>query len=1281
MQRIFSRSVTTGVAALLGMIYAAVGTADSTTTVTLADQPVFAGGNVPGNLALALSVEFPTANSVANIGDYADAQGNDTKEYLGYFDPRKCYDYVYVPGTQPTGYFQPKSLSTDTNHHRCSGLWSGNFMNWATMQTIDPFRWALSGGYRSVDTTSLTITEKAWQSGQGGTGNFPNRGTLQGSSQTNGNKLLSTYVPLVTPFASTDFNLNIAGRGNTMAFTLSSIPATAAALLTTPSPTDYTQPSDVYGNGLLGYLLGQILPSAFDVYVRVKVCDPTAGLEANCVKYGNNYKPEGLLQQYSNKVRFSAFSYLNGDGATRQGGVIREPMGFIGPTYPQPTSSSVVANTRAEWDGTTGIMNNNPDPLLSGTTTVAGTQSGVMNYLNKFGETAQKYMSDDNVSELYYAVVRYYENLGNVPQWTNTPSTAELDGFPEAITWDDPILYACQKNFILGIGDDHTHVDYNVGGATDYSGSRPKPTAVSNDNFNQATIWTRNLQALEGITQNPFWAAGAGQATYYIAGLAYGVHVNDIRPDTTNPTLLGNQTVSTYWMDVAENQRVEYLNPYYLASKYGGFSVTLPTPPATYNMTTALAQGQWWTSGLPNIVMNGGAGSAVPPDNYFVASNAGLMVSGLKAAFQNIGNTVNAFTTAYSLSQASVSTGNSSFSASYDSSNWTGIITGSTLNFDSSGNALAPTATWATSTALETQLAGTGSQTARRVATWNGSTGVAFQTANLSSAQLTALTPSYSTATTPPRYLNYLRGDRTDEVGSTVAGSSKSLRARTLLLGDIVDATLTAVSVPSQTYSESVNPNYGKFKSDNAARQPMVYAAANDGMVHGFVGSSLVEQFAYVPSAVITGPNNTPQVDGLAQLGNPTYSHHFYVDATPLTFDIDLNRTGGTTSPSSSNWATLLIGGLGKGGKSYYAIDVTDPVKQMTTEAAAATKVKWEFTDSTMGYSFGAPVVVKTVKYGWVVAFTSGYNNSDGYGYLYLVNPNTGALLQKIATPSASSGMTQAAAYVQDYSDYTSDSIYVGDLNGQVWRFDLTGTPAVYPQPTLIAVVKDAAGNAQPITTAPLIEIHPTTRKRYVMFGTGRLLSFLDVASTAAQSFYTLIDGTAGGFSTITTAYQPRSDSRFLPVTNVAAGITLTPTMKGWYYDLGADSKTGIARRIILNPKAYNGIVSFADLLTTGDACSPKGTSYVYAVNYSNGVSVLGANTSVSTSTAGVTYNATGGYYAIGSAVTDLRFASVNGKTELIAGDAMGDIVQVYASLGSVLSTRLLNWREIPTAD
>ena len=180
----------------------------------------------------------------------------------------------------------------------------------------------------------------------------------------------------------------------------------------------------------------------------------------------------------------------------------------------------------------------------------------------------------------------------------------------------------------------------------------------------------------------------------------------------------------------------------------------------------------------------------------------------------------------------------------------------------------------------------------------------------------------------------------------------------------------------------------------------MVYAGANDGMLHGFVGTSGLEQFAYVPSPLFQGPNGTPQVDGLAQIGNPSYIHHNYVDATPAAFDIDMSRTVGFSgivnynSAAGTPWRTVLIGGLGKGGKSFYALDITDPAN-MTSESAVAGKVLWEFTDPTMGYSYGTPVVVKTLKYGWVAILTSGYDNADGFGYLYFVNPSTGALLRK----------------------------------------------------------------------------------------------------------------------------------------------------------------------------------------------------------------------------------------------------------------------------------------------
>src|SRR5262249_51463573 len=124
------------------------------------------------------------------------------------------------------------------------------------------------------------------------------------------------------------------------------------------------------------------------------------------------------------------------------------------------------------------------------------------------------------------------------------------------------------------------------------------------------------------------------------------------------------------------------------------------------------------------------------------------------------------------------------------------------------------------------------------------------------------------------------------------------------------------------------------------------------------------ELFAYVPSFVY-GDASTATISGLASLGDGTgtYSHHFMVNATPQDFDLDMNQTYGSTA-TGTDWKTILIGGLGKGGKGYYAIDITDP-SLWTSEAQVASKIMWEFTDANMGYSYGPAAVVKTKKWGW----------------------------------------------------------------------------------------------------------------------------------------------------------------------------------------------------------------------------------------------------------------------------------------------------------------------------
>jgi type IV pilus assembly protein PilY1 len=1256
-----SRGTAVSLMLLLGLVCLAPSRATN-----LANKPIAAGADVAGNLALTLSVEFPTAISIANLGNYADGS-----TYLGYFDPLKCYTYNFNGTTPSSSYFSAVNLANGANNHSCSNAWSGNFMNWASMQTIDPFRWALTGGYRSVDLVGQTILEKAWGSAQGSAGaNFPYRGTSQGG----GNNLSSGLINSVTPLGAWgSFDLGVWGNGNAMVISGN------GSSYTTQANSALDLSSIAIANTAAGAAAG-----AYRVYIRVAVCDATLGvgmLEPNCVQYGANYKPEGLLQQYSQKIRFSAFGYLNQGGDVRQGGVLREPMGFIGPNIPQPLSPVLLANPTTEWDPTTGIMSPNPDPASASGSGV--TQSGVMNYLNKFGEFGQTYKTYDNVSELYYAAVRYFENMGNVPEWTNGASPTALDGFPAVTNWVDPIQYTCQKNFILGIGDDHTWFDYNVGGNTNVSGGRAMPPAVAADTFNQASLWTSQLQTIEGMALNPVIPFDSG-ATDFIAGLAYGVHVNDIRPD-----LADTQTISTYWMDVAEGQRLEQNNQYYLATKYGGFSSgdinAAPYVPVTnpaYDMTTAIAVGQYDSSGT-NVNMNGLVKPL--PDNYFNAGNANAMVAGLKSAFVSISNAVQQFSTSFSFALPNVTTaGTESFGATFNADGWVGTVSAFNFTFDAAGNPVQSLpALWVTSTTLQAQLAGTGWQTARNVATWNGAAGVPFEAANLTAAQQAALTPVYSpvpacTSGSCP-YLNYLRGDQTNEVASAAPTSTHSLRNRKLLLGDIVDASLTPVTTPLQTFSDAYNLGYGFFKTlwtTTTPRPTMVYAGANDGMLHGFLGTNGTEQFAYVPSGVYQGPNGTPQVDGIAQYGNPNYVHHNYVDATPAAFDIDMSRTVGFVgavnyaTAGGTPWRTVLIGGLGKGGRSYYAIDITDP-GNMTSEAVVANKVLWEFTDPTMGYSYGAPVVVKTVKYGWVAILTSGYNNSDGFGYIYFVNPATGALLEKVKTPSPSSGLTQASAFVKDFSDETSDSVYVGDLNGQVWRFDLTGTSGFYPQPVLLAIATDGSGVPQPITSAPLIEIHPVTRQRYVMFGTGVLLAATDVINTQMQSFYAILDGTATAFLPVPV---PITRANLTPIS--VAGLTtinvLSSGSKGWYTDLGIDPTSNIGWRVLLNPQAFNGIVAFATSLTSStDPCSPQGTSRVYAVDFATATSVL------QPTVAGVPPP----FDTYALAAINLRFAGANGSPELIVGFVKGQPQMVPASLTGTLATRILNWREVPTVE
>jgi type IV pilus assembly protein PilY1 len=1283
--------------------------------VTLADSPLFTSLTVPGNLTLALSVEWPTATTPAYPSTTAY---NPSSTFYGYFDPAKCYKYVAVDtGVSPatdysTSYFQPYGAASS---HTCSSssslqLWSGNYMNWASMQTLDAFRWVLTGGYRSVDEAGKTVLTKTY--------------AAQNNPVMPEKTLSTSYLAGATPFTSTKWNTGATTRvrylGTRMWITGTDTGKTSGSDQTGATP--YTDQNSYVNQNDAKFAKAN---QTYELYINVKVCDSTVGLEDNCTAYSGGYKPEGLMQAYSSKLRFSTFGYLNHTGNTtqqRDGGVMRARMKYIGPTQPVP-GSAAVTNSATEWDSTTGVMNINPDKSDAKATvstaaaagwTVDVPNSGVMNYLNKFGYTSKSYKSKDPVSELYYAALRYFKNLGNVSSYTslsgagsNETASLWLDGFPMITTWDDPIVYACQKNFILGIGDVNTHRDANLYGSTIRSSLEPSlPGEVSADTSVNVATATNMVGKLEGKDNlanyygdsNSTACANTGAQchSYYIAGLAYDSHTKDIRSDLT-----GTQTVNTYWMDVLEQQVHRHKNQYWMAAKYGGF--TVPTGFSPYdssNGTGTLDEATWYTNtdtvtvGKPGLNystdasgQNATGGIDKRPDNYFLGNAPDVMKTSLTKAFAKIAaESSAATTTAFSpVTRKTSSTGAANYVASYDSANWTGKVTASTLTIGSDGTTTS-TEEWDAQTILQSTA-----PSARKIVTCCTSGGAAlpFTSSELGSATLNQRTYYASFANVPgidagkqsaENFVAYLRGDAAQEV--TKGGV---YRKRAALLGDIVDSKTTTVGPPSFPYYDKYNPGYSVFKSTYASRDTVVYAGANDGMMHAFDGSLTsstrgTERFAYIPSFTYGDPSNSSDryfaTYGLASLGNPTLTHHYFVNATPRQFDLDLANAAGASS-TKTNWRTLLIGGMGKGGKGYYAIDVTDP-SSWSSESLVASKVMWEFTDSRMGYTYGDAQVVKTAKYGWVVILPSGYNNSDGKGYIFIVNPNNGALLEAIATPSGSPSspinMAHLRGFVNVAADYTVDAMYAGDLQGNIWRFDLTGS-AGYSAPTLIATLTNKAGDLLPVTTPLSLGADPTTKKRYVMAGTGQQLSDSDINSTSLQAFYAIVDGTSdvGGFytdSTLPAPFKfPIKRGGLTAVTSFMSELADDASPMGWYYDFTSSSKTGIAEKSTIEGDVALGMVAFSASLSNGDACEPKGTSRDFAVRFTTGKSVL-------VDTKGDLVE----YISNSDATTELLFTkSEDGSVSLTRGGTSS--VKSNPVKPDLSAFKFLTWRELSTVD
>lgn len=411
---------------------------------------------------------------------------------------------------------------------------------------------------------------------------------------------------------------------------------------------------------------------------------------------------------------------------------------------------------------------------------------------------------------------------------------------------------------------------------------------------------------------------------------------------------------------------------------------------------------------------------------------------------------------------------------------------------------------------------------------------------------------------------NYIKGNQANE-----RSNGGSLRNRAVLLGDIVNS----------------SPSY--LRESNS-----LFVGANDGMLHAIDALDGDVLFSYVPAGI--------NFARLASLSDPNYEHAFFVDG-PVA----------VTSQALAG-ANYLVGTLGRGGKGAFALDVTD-----TARPAAI----WDHTaspDADMGYVIGTPLLAKSnIGSGQMVAIVgNGIDSASGSAALYVYDLATGAQIAKFVVGTTGGNGLSAPRGADTNGDGRVDSVYAGDLQGNVWKFDLSSSNVSSWNVAFSGSPFFRTQSGQPITGGLAIAQDPTTRKIWITFGTGRLISLSDMTSTTTQSLYGVIDSgnAVSGPSELTqrsiAAYGKDAQDR-----NVRAFEFYSPLpadSDGWYINLGVPTA---GERVVSGPRVRGRAAFYSSVIPdVGGGCTPGGTGYLNVLDLFTGTSPAGTGEGGSTS-------------------------------------------------------------------
>jgi type IV pilus assembly protein PilY1 len=402
-------------------------------------------------------------------------------------------------------------------------------------------------------------------------------------------------------------------------------------------------------------------------------------------------------------------------------------------------------------------------------------------------------------------------------------------------------------------------------------------------------------------------------------------------------------------------------------------------------------------------------------------------------------------------------------------------------------------------------------------------------------------------------------------------------------------------------YSYSKDPDNGRVTSEG-----VVFVGTNSGYLHAFKADKheFKEYFSFIPKELLANAN-------LYRTKDKSQPKAYGVDGPINYWHEDVNQN----SKVDNGEKVFLYFGLRRGGRHYYALDISNP---------DAPKFQWKISGGIggdfdkMGESWSQMSLAKVRWEGKtkvVLLFGGGYDadednrtsrapNSMGNS-VYMIDPESGDLLWSASNSDATTNllnMTNSITSEVKTVDFDGDSItdyfYVSDIGGRIWRFDInketTGKSDFIEGAGILFDANKNNPDYQRFFYAPSVSYFAEkTGDKYLTVSIGSGFRAHPLQADSEDSFYIIKD-----YNIVNTPVSynllQRSDLEYLFDSPTAPPMNVL----GWKYDLSGGQK------ILATPLTAGGNMYFTTFAPAISAPNPNtcnadiGSSIAYSVDF-----------------------------------------------------------------------------------